>query len=437
MDEPTIVQALDWMRAHRQNRRRMKLGRGAAHLTYCTNIHPGETWDEVRANVETPRAGGEARGSARTGPSGSGLRLSAAAAARAGPARRRWPRFRELLARARALRLHDQRLSLRRLPRHGGQGGGLPPRLARGPERLALHRSRGRRAARPAAAAGAADRGVDQHRARLLPGRGAGEPGAPARDRRAAGAGTRRPCGGSREAGGPPHRRWRSSPSPSACSRPPPTAVALPRSSTCSPARAGAPSPRATGLAGGARRGGPAPPRRPVPGRLPRRGRVRGPGRRGGRAWRPPASASSSCRSAPACGCPRPDAGRRWRARALRRGRLPAPGGHPPGAAAARGCSTCRRRWPGRGSRRPRRRVAHPLPRARSSARRWARSPAPSRFLAELLALPGRRPVHRAPRGRDLHLGRAARGAPGRTGGRRGRPRAALGARPAGRDQSP
>ena len=30
----------------------MNLGSGAGHLTYCTNIHPGESWPEVRANLE-------------------------------------------------------------------------------------------------------------------------------------------------------------------------------------------------------------------------------------------------------------------------------------------------------------------------------------------------------------------------------------------------
>lgn len=30
----------------------MKLGAGGGHLTYCTNIHPGESWPEIRANVE-------------------------------------------------------------------------------------------------------------------------------------------------------------------------------------------------------------------------------------------------------------------------------------------------------------------------------------------------------------------------------------------------
>lgn len=50
------------------------------HLTYCSNIHPGETWDEVRRNLEAylpavrERLGVE-------GPFGVGLRLSAQAAA--------------------------------------------------------------------------------------------------------------------------------------------------------------------------------------------------------------------------------------------------------------------------------------------------------------------------------------------------------------------
>jgi sugar phosphate isomerase/epimerase len=32
--------------------RRVKLGADGAHLTYCSNIHPGETWTTVRANLE-------------------------------------------------------------------------------------------------------------------------------------------------------------------------------------------------------------------------------------------------------------------------------------------------------------------------------------------------------------------------------------------------
>jgi len=30
----------------------MILGNGPCHLTYCSNIHPGETWAEVRSNLE-------------------------------------------------------------------------------------------------------------------------------------------------------------------------------------------------------------------------------------------------------------------------------------------------------------------------------------------------------------------------------------------------
>lgn len=66
---------------------------GAPHLTYCTNIHPGETWSEVKQNLEThllevwARAAGAHDVGARAGGShdrprcGVGLRLSARAAA--------------------------------------------------------------------------------------------------------------------------------------------------------------------------------------------------------------------------------------------------------------------------------------------------------------------------------------------------------------------
>jgi sugar phosphate isomerase/epimerase len=60
------------------------VGGGAApplHLTYCTNIHPGESWDEVFANVATHVVAVKARVSP-TRPFGVGLRLSAAAARR-------------------------------------------------------------------------------------------------------------------------------------------------------------------------------------------------------------------------------------------------------------------------------------------------------------------------------------------------------------------
>jgi sugar phosphate isomerase/epimerase len=56
----------------------MNLGGSAGHLTYCSNIHPGETWSEVRANLEkfVPAV----RDRVAPGqPFGIGLRLSAQA----------------------------------------------------------------------------------------------------------------------------------------------------------------------------------------------------------------------------------------------------------------------------------------------------------------------------------------------------------------------
>jgi sugar phosphate isomerase/epimerase len=59
----------------------MKLGSaGAPHLTYCTNIHPGETLTEVRGNVEKLVTGVK-REISRDAPFGVGLRLSGQAAA--------------------------------------------------------------------------------------------------------------------------------------------------------------------------------------------------------------------------------------------------------------------------------------------------------------------------------------------------------------------
>ena len=56
----------------------MKLGDGV-HLTYCSNIHPGESWPEVRANVERHVLAVRAR-LAPGADFGIGLRLSARAA---------------------------------------------------------------------------------------------------------------------------------------------------------------------------------------------------------------------------------------------------------------------------------------------------------------------------------------------------------------------
>jgi sugar phosphate isomerase/epimerase len=55
----------------------MKLDSG--HLTYCTNIHPGETWPQVRGNLDRYLLSVKAQLAPR-GPFGIGLRLSAAAA---------------------------------------------------------------------------------------------------------------------------------------------------------------------------------------------------------------------------------------------------------------------------------------------------------------------------------------------------------------------
>jgi sugar phosphate isomerase/epimerase len=64
---------------------------GASHLTYCTNIHPGESWAEVRANLEQHVLAVKARVSPDA-PFGVGLRLSGRAANELVDARalRRW-----------------------------------------------------------------------------------------------------------------------------------------------------------------------------------------------------------------------------------------------------------------------------------------------------------------------------------------------------------
>lgn len=56
------------------------MNRSGAHLTYCTNIHPGESWDAVFENVRTHVVAVKAR-VAPNEPFGVGLRLSARAAA--------------------------------------------------------------------------------------------------------------------------------------------------------------------------------------------------------------------------------------------------------------------------------------------------------------------------------------------------------------------
>jgi sugar phosphate isomerase/epimerase len=57
----------------------MKVGRHGTHLGYCTNIHPGETWPEIRSNVEN-HVRNVKRQIAPDRPFGVGLRLSGTAA---------------------------------------------------------------------------------------------------------------------------------------------------------------------------------------------------------------------------------------------------------------------------------------------------------------------------------------------------------------------
>ena len=69
----------------------MRLGADGSHLTYCSNIHPGETWPEVRSNIE--RFFPAVRDRVVPGqPFGIGLRLSAQP--RGVAIRRRWKSFR-------------------------------------------------------------------------------------------------------------------------------------------------------------------------------------------------------------------------------------------------------------------------------------------------------------------------------------------------------
>jgi sugar phosphate isomerase/epimerase len=69
---------------------------GGYHLTYCSNIHPGETWEEVQGNLAAylPQV---RRALGTPGPFGVGLRLSALAA-RQLEAPEALARFREFLA---------------------------------------------------------------------------------------------------------------------------------------------------------------------------------------------------------------------------------------------------------------------------------------------------------------------------------------------------
>ena len=96
---------------------------GAPELTYCTNIHAGESWDEIRASLDAhvPRIKAQV---APDAPFGLGLRLSGVAAAElVGP--EPLEAFKDQLARLGSLCLHPQCLPVRPLPRHAGEGARL------------------------------------------------------------------------------------------------------------------------------------------------------------------------------------------------------------------------------------------------------------------------------------------------------------------------
>ena len=113
---------------------------GRFDLTYCSNIHAGESWAEVR------RALGAALPEVRqhlgaAGPLAIGLRLSSRAAEEIEqPAA--FDEFRAVHARRRLLRSHHQRISVWRLSSRARQGKRLPARLARSPPRR-LHEPAG------------------------------------------------------------------------------------------------------------------------------------------------------------------------------------------------------------------------------------------------------------------------------------------------------
>ena len=75
----------------------MRIGTDGAHLTYCSNIHPGESWAEVRANIERYFPAVRDR-VAPEATFGIGLRLSARAARELGSGNA-LAEFREFLAR--------------------------------------------------------------------------------------------------------------------------------------------------------------------------------------------------------------------------------------------------------------------------------------------------------------------------------------------------
>ena len=130
-----LIESIEPLRSRASNKRAvagMQLDHlpGDVHLTYCTNIHAGETWSEVRDEPRTHIFRRSRQQVSPGGPLGLGLRLSAIAAA--GTERTFRPRrvARAFSSRHGSLRLHHQRLSVRPFSRHARQGERLPARLA-------------------------------------------------------------------------------------------------------------------------------------------------------------------------------------------------------------------------------------------------------------------------------------------------------------------
>ena len=99
------------------------------HLTYCTNIHPADGWDGVLSSLR--RYAPALR--RRFAPDVTVRRRAAAVGTRCGraPHRHQPVRVPQAARRRGAVRRRDQRLSVRAVPRHAGEGQRLRARLAR------------------------------------------------------------------------------------------------------------------------------------------------------------------------------------------------------------------------------------------------------------------------------------------------------------------
>ena len=277
MDHALIEQSIRWLKAQSREPRcnaARSSSRASISPTAPTSM-PARRWDEVRASLEAHLPRDQGRGLAATRRFGVGLRLSARRGARRSASRRRSSELRAFLAGARSLRLHHQRVSLRPVSRHAREGGRLPARLARRPSGCAYT---DRTADILAALLPDGIVGSVSHRAgHLQGGRGAaprcGAHAWPTRWR-----GT--PRTSSRCSAAPGARSCsRSSRSRAASSR---RSRRRSRSSTtiCIADASAAIVAAARRRLDGEARDGAAPPSRPLLRHLPRRGGVRGPGRR-------------------------------------------------------------------------------------------------------------------------------------------------------------